>query len=154
MTSKFLMPSTLHFESAVGDRYSAAAQKKVDALCCPIEYDRQYLQVIPQEVLDRDYGCGDPSKHLHPGETVLDLGSGGGKICFIASQVVGREGRVIGVDINDDMLALARKHQHAVGDSIGHHNIEFRKGRIQDLSLDLERLDHELKARPIDSANA
>jgi arsenite methyltransferase len=61
---------------------------------------------------------------------------------------------VIGVDMNDDMLALARKHQRAAGDAIGHHNIEFRKGRIQDLALDLERLDAELQARPIDSADA
>jgi ubiquinone/menaquinone biosynthesis C-methylase UbiE len=148
------MPSSLHVETAVRERYSQAAQTKADALCCPIDYDRQYLAVIPPEVLERDYGCGDPSKHLCPGETVLDLGSGTGKICFIASQIVGPSGRVIGVDMNDDMLALARKHQRTVGDAIGHHNVEFRKGRIQDLALDLERLDAELKARPIDSADA
>jgi ubiquinone/menaquinone biosynthesis C-methylase UbiE len=123
-------------------------------LCCPIEYDRKHLAVIPPEVLERDYGCGDPSKHLRAGETVLDLGSGAGKICFIASQVVGPAGRVIGVDMSDDMVALARKHQRAVGDAIGHHNVEFHKGRIQDLALDLERLDAELKARPIDGADA
>ena len=148
------MSSSLHVEQAVRERYSQAAQARADALCCPIEYDRQYLAVIPPEVLERDYGCGDPSKYLRPGETVLDLGSGAGKICFIASQVVGPAGRVIGVDMNDDMLTLARKHQRAVGDAIGHHNVEFRKGRIQDLALDLERLDAELKARPIDGADA
>ncbi len=141
-------------EAAVRERYSQAAQKKVDALCCPIDYDPKYLRVIPQEVLDRDYGCGDPSRHLRPEETVLDLGSGGGKICFIAAQVVGPGGKVIGIDMNDAMLALARRHQHAVGDALGYHNVEFRKGRIQDLALDLERLDAELKARPIQSAEA
>jgi tRNA A58 N-methylase Trm61 len=118
------MPSSIHVENAVKSRYSAAAQERIEALCCPIEYDRQYLRAIPQEVLDRDYGCGDPSKHLRPGETVLDLGSGGGKICFIASQVVGPTGRVIGVDLNDEMLALARKHQKAVGDALGYRNVE------------------------------
>jgi ubiquinone/menaquinone biosynthesis C-methylase UbiE len=141
-------------ETAVRDRYSEAALKKEDALCCPVEYDRQYLRVIPQEVLDRDYGCGDPSRYLRPGETVLDLGSGGGKICFIASQVVGPTGKVIGIDMNDQMLALARKHQQAVGDALGWHNVDFRKGRIQDLALDLERLDAELKLRPITGADA
>jgi ubiquinone/menaquinone biosynthesis C-methylase UbiE len=91
---------------------------------------------------------------VRPGEVVLDLGSGAGKICFIASQVVGAAGKVIGVDINDAMLALARKHQHAVGQAIGYHNVEFRKGRIQDLALDLEILEAELKARPIQSVDS
>jgi SAM-dependent methyltransferase len=144
----------LHIESAVRERYRQAAQARVETLCCPVEYDRQYLQVIPSEVLERDYGCGDPSQYLRAGEAVLDLGCGSGKICFIASQVVGPTGRVIGVDINDDMLALARKHQRAVADAVGHHNVEFRKGRIQDLALDLERLDVELKGRPLDGADA
>ena len=148
------MSNTLKVESAVKSRYSAAAQIKVEALCCPVEYDRQYLKVIPQEVIERDYGCGDPSKHLRAGETVLDLGSGTGKICFIASQVVGPTGRVIGVDMNDDMLAMARGYQQQVGEAIGHHNVEFRKGRIQDLALDLERLDADLQADPIQGANS
>lgn len=148
------MSTPLKVESAVKSRYSVAAQIKVEALCCPVEYDRQYLKVIPQEIINRDYGCGDPSKHLHPGETVLDLGSGTGKICFIASQVVGPTGRVIGVDMNDDMLAMARRYQKQVGDAIGHHNVEFRKGRIQDLALDLEKLDADLKANPIHDANS
>lgn len=148
------MATTLKVESAVRDRYSKAAGKKVEALCCPIEYDREYLKVIPQEVIERDYGCGDPSKHLRPGETVLDLGSGTGKICFIAAQVVGASGRVIGVDMNDDMLAMARKYAPVVGEAIGHHNVEFRKGRIQDLALDLEKLDANLKANPIRDADS
>src|SRR6185295_20116450 len=98
------MSSSLHIEQAVRDRYSRAAQAKADVLCCPIEYDRRYLAAIPPEVLERDYGCGDPSKHLRAGETVLDLGSGAGKICFIASQIVGPAGRVIGIDMTDEML--------------------------------------------------
>jgi arsenite methyltransferase len=148
------MPSSLNVETVVRERYSDAAQSRAEALCCPVEYDRQYLKVIPPEVIERDYGCGDPSKYLHPGETVLDLGSGAGKICFIAAQVVGATGRVIGVDMNDDMLALARKHQRAVGDAIGYHNVEFRKGRIQDLALDLEKLDADLRAHPVRSVDS
>ena len=144
----------MHIESAVKARYSDAAQKKVEALCCPIEYDRRYLEIIPKEIIERDYGCGDPSKYLRPGETVLDLGSGAGKICYIAAQVVGATGKVIGVDMNDDMLALARKYQKSVGDALGFHNVEFRKGRIQDLALDVEKLDAALKANPIASSDA
>jgi arsenite methyltransferase len=144
----------LQVESAVRTRYSEAAGKKVEALCCPIEYNREFLKVIPQEVIDRDYGCGDPSQHLRSGETVLDLGSGTGKICFIAAQVVGPAGRVIGVDMNDDMLTMARKYAPVVGQAIGFHNVEFRKGRIQDLALDLEKLDADLKANPIRDANS
>lgn len=148
------MPSSLNVERAVRERYSSAAQGRIEALCCAVEYDRQYLKVIPQEVIERDYGCGDPSKYLRAGETVLDLGSGAGKICFIAAQVVGPCGKVIGVDMNDEMLALARKHQHTVGEAIGYHNVEFRKGRIQDLALDLEKLDASLRAHPIQSAES
>lgn len=136
-------------ESAVRQRYSAGAQAREEALCCPVDYDPALLKAIPQEVLDRDYGCGDPSRHLRPGETVLDLGSGGGKIAFIASQVVGPAGRVIGVDVNDDMLVLARGAQDQVASAIGYSNVEFRKGRIQDLGLDLARVEAWLADHPV-----
>src|SRR6186713_177745 len=113
------MPAPLNVESAVRDRYNEAAQTKVDALCCPIDYDQRFLKAIPQEILERDYGCGDPSRHLRPDETVLDLGSGAGKICFIASQVVGPNGRVIGVDMTDDMLEVARRNAPLVAERAG-----------------------------------
>ena len=141
-------------ETAVKKRYAAGARTQEPALCCPVSYDPQYLKIIPREVIERDYGCGDPSQYLHRGETVLDLGSGTGKICFIASQVVGPEGRVIGVDMTDDMLAVARRNAPLVAEKTGYANVEFRKGRIQDLALDLEKLDEQLRARPIDSADA
>jgi arsenite methyltransferase len=139
-------------ESAVKERYAAGAQQREEALCCPVQYDRRYLEVIPQEVIERDYGCGDPSQYVKPGETVLDLGSGTGKICFIAAQVVGPTGRVIGVDMTDEMLDVARRNAPIVAERIGYQNVEFRKGRIQDLALDLERLDEELQRRPVQSA--
>lgn len=145
--------TTLDVENAVRDRYSAAAQQAEAALCCPVDYDAKYLEVLPPELLERDYGCGDPSKHLAAGETVLDLGSGGGKICYIASQVVGAEGRVIGVDINDEMLGLARQFQEQVGAAIGHHNTEFHKGCIQDLALDMDRFEAYLAENPIQRSN-
>ena len=115
-------------EKIVRDRYTAAAVAPEAALCCPVEYDPKYLKVIPDEIIEKDYGCGDPSRYLRQGETVLDLGAGAGKICYIASQVVGPKGRVIGVDSNDDMLALARQYHHQVAGAIGYDNVQFCKG--------------------------
>ncbi|MBA3708552.1 MAG: methyltransferase domain-containing protein [Planctomycetes bacterium] len=135
--------------SAVQERYSAAAHEREAALCCPVDYDPRYLAAIPPEVIERDYGCGDPSRFVAAGETVLDLGSGGGKICFIASQVVGDRGRVIGVDRNRDMLALARRNAPMVAGAIGYANVDFRCGSIQYLALDLEAVERWLAANPV-----
>jgi arsenite methyltransferase len=139
-------------ETAVIDRYAQAALAVEPALCCPVSYDPRYLAAIPGEIIERDYGCGDPSAHVRAGETVLDLGSGGGKICYIASQIVGPGGRVIGVDMNDEMLALAERHRATVAAAVGWANVEFRKGRIQDLKLDLRRIDAYLADHPVRSA--
>jgi ubiquinone/menaquinone biosynthesis C-methylase UbiE len=139
-------------ETAVRQRYAAAAKAPEAQLCCPIEYDQTRLQIITREVIEKDYGCGDPSRHVLPGETVLDLGSGAGKICFIVAQVVGSKGRVIGVDMTDEMLEIARRNAPIVAERLGYANVEFRKGRIQDLALDLELLDRELRTHPITNA--
>ncbi len=136
-------------EKAVRERYGQGAHAQEAALCCPTDYDPKYLEVIPKEVLERDYGCGDPSRFLAPGETVLDLGSGTGKICFIAAQVVGPEGKVIGVDMTPEMLGVARRAAPVVAERLGFANVEFRRGRIQDLTLDLDLLERELAARPV-----
>ena len=143
----------LHAESAVKERYAAAAKTTEAALCCSaVAYNGQYLNNIPQEVIAKDYGCGDPSRYLRPGETVLDLGSGAGKICFIAAQIVGPAGKVIGVDMTDEMLEVASRNGPIVAERLGYANVEFHKGRIQDLGLDLRQLDAELKKRPITDA--
>lgn len=139
--------------TSVEKRYAEAAKAREVALCCPVDYDPQYLAIIPSEVIEKDYGCGDPSRWLEPGETVLDLGSGTGKICFIASQVVGPTGKVIGVDMTDDMLEVARRNTPIVAEKTGFSNVVFRKGRIQDLGLDLEKFDHALAAQPVSSIN-
>jgi arsenite methyltransferase len=139
-------------EILVRQRYAAGAVSPESKLCCPVDYQSEYLKVIPQEVIERDYGCGDPSPYLREGETVLDLGSGTGKVCFIAAQIVGPKGKVIGIDMTDEMLDVAQRNAPIVADRIGYANVEFRKGRIQDLALDLERLDKELSRNPITNA--
>ncbi len=139
-------------EAAVRERYSAGAQARDAALCCPVDYEPQYLDVIPPEVLERDYGCGDPSRHLRPGEHVLDLGCGGGKIAFIAAQVVGQTGRVVGVDMNSEMLDLARRSQPLVAEKLGYDNVCFRRGKIQDLRLDVEAMVRWCLQHPVRSS--
>lgn len=140
-------------EEAVRHRYSQGAVTVERGLCCPSGYDPNLLQSIPQEVLERDYGCGDPTPYIKTGQTILDLGSGAGKICFMASQVVGPSGRVIGVDMNDEMLAVARRNAPEVARKLGYANVKFRKGKIQDLALDLEKLETWLEKNPVQTAS-
>lgn len=140
---------------AVARRYAAGARAVEPALCCPVQYDERRLAALPREIVEKDYGCGDPSAHLRAGETVLDLGSGAGKICYLASQAVGPEGRVIGVDMTPEMIALARKYLQEVAERVGWANVEFRRGRIEDLRLDWERLEAWLALHPVrDAAGA
>ncbi|MGR8940161.1 MAG: methyltransferase domain-containing protein [Gammaproteobacteria bacterium] len=140
-------------EASVLARYSEGAAERQEALCCPVDYDRELLAILPQEIIDKDYGCGDPSRYVQNGDTVLDLGSGSGKICYMAAQLVGDEGRVIGVDMNDDMLTLARKYQAEMAGKIGSDRVEFMKGQIQDLALDLAAMDTHLAVHPVKSSH-
>jgi SAM-dependent methyltransferase len=94
---------------------------------------------LPDSVTLASLGCGNPTAiaSLKPGETVLDLGSGGGIDCFIAAKFVGPAGRVIGVDMTDHMLALANQNKTKLGLS----NVEFRKGEIEDLPVESNSVD-------------
>ena len=139
------------YEAAVLQRYGEAAREVESCLCLPVSYDPGLLKVIPDEILEKDYGCGDPSRHIRQGETVLDLGSGSGKACYIISQIVGAGGKVIGVDFNPPMLELARKYQKTIGDQLGYHNVEFRRGKIQDLQTNLELVERYLQDSPVRS---
>jgi len=142
-----------NLEAAVLERYGNAAQEVEACLCLPVSYEKALLNVIPDEIIEKDYGCGDPSRYIHAGETVLDLGSGSGKACYIIAQIVGPKGKVIGVDFNPPMLALARKYQKSIGDKLGYHNVEFRRGKVQDLRTDLELIDDYLKQNPVTSVS-
>ena len=143
------MATDLNIDEVVRRRYENGAAARQDSLCCPVSYDPRYLEVIPREVIERDYGCGDPTPYLQPGDTVLDLGSGGGKTCFVAAQIVGPSGRVIGIDVNAEMLALARRHAPSVAGKLGFANVEFRRGRLEDLAINLDSLDRRLTDHPV-----
>mgnify|MGYP001164629618 CR=1 FL=1 len=136
-------------KSAVLERYSEGANERQESLCCPVDYVASLLKLLPQEIIDKDYGCGDPSRYVQEGDIVLDLGSGSGKICYMAAQLVGDKGKVIGVDMNDDMLRLARKYQQEMAEKLGGDRVEFRKGHIQDLALDLAAMDKWLADNPV-----
>lgn len=138
--------------SDVSERYAKGAQAREESLCCPVDYDQSLLAMLPQEIIEKDYGCGDPSRYVRDGDTVLDLGSGGGKICYMAAQLVGDTGQVIGVDMTDDMLALARKYQGEMAEKLGGDRVAFKKGYIQNLALDVNKVNHFLSEHPINDA--
>lgn len=105
---------------------SEAAMERIALL-----YREADLRGLPAEALEASFGCGNPTAiaALRPGEVVLDLGSGGGIDCFLAAKQVGPEGRVYGVDMTPEMVALARKNAQKIGAS----NVEFRLGEIEHL---------------------
>jgi arsenite methyltransferase len=106
------------------------------ASCDPITsnlYDEAQTGQIPEEALKASLGCGNPTAlaQLHPGETVLDLGSGGGIDVLLSARRVGPTGKAYGLDMTDDMLALARENQRRAGVE----NVEFLKGEIEQIPL-------------------
>jgi arsenite methyltransferase len=137
-------------ENTVLERYQAGAKQQQPSLCCPTEYEGNYLEILPEEIIAKDYGCGDPTRYVNRGETVVDLGSGAGKNCYILAQKLGAEGKIIGVDFNDEMLSLARKYQQEIASKIGYYNTQFVKGKIQDLKLNAEKTQAWLEKNPID----
>ncbi|MEX2663691.1 MAG: methyltransferase domain-containing protein, partial [Vicinamibacterales bacterium] len=98
---------------------------------------------IPPEVVERFYGCGSPVSAAapQPGETLVDLGSGAGIDCFIASRRVGSEGRVFGIDMTDQMLEVARGSQPHVTAALGYDNVVFHKGILERIPLDTASAD-------------
>lgn len=114
------------------------ARHDADATAREIGYDDAQLSAVP-EGANLGVGCGNPTAidSLRAGEVVVDLGSGAGMDCFLASRQVGPTGRVIGIDMTDAMLEKARKN----AEKVDARNVEFRKGCIEDLPLEDESVD-------------
>ena len=110
----------------------------VTKLAGPDQAAKCLAEVLPSEA-DLGVGCGNPLAlaEVKDGDTVLDLGSGAGIDCFLASERVGASGRVIGVDMTEEMLQRARIN----ADKGGYANVEFRKGQIEDLPVDTGSVD-------------
>lgn len=102
-------------------------------------YDEQETTMIPPEALQASLGCGNPTAlaDLRPGEIVLDLGSGGGIDVLLSARRVGPTGKAYGLDMTDEMLALAEANRRKAGLT----NVEFLKGHIEDIPLPDESVD-------------
>lgn len=118
---------------------SASSDLKTTA-CCTDEALPSHLRGIVRrlhpEVSERFYGCGSPIPPAIDGATVLDLGCGSGRDCYVLSKLVSKQGRVIGVDMTDEQLAVARRHRDYHAEVFGHprSNVEFHHGYIEDLA--------------------
>ncbi|NQU39604.1 MAG: methyltransferase domain-containing protein [Lentisphaerae bacterium] len=127
----------------VSEYYGSTLQKSEDLktnACCTIqaypEYIRKPLGMIHDEVTSKYYGCGLTIPHELSGCRLLDLGSGSGRDCYLASYLVGAEGNVVGVDMTDEQLAVANRHIGYHMEQFGYDrpNVEFRNGLIEKLS--------------------
>jgi SAM-dependent methyltransferase len=122
---------------AIAGTGSVAACCDPGLRCCdPVTtnlYSAQEKGLIPEEAVLASLGCGNPTAliELKPGETVLDLGSGGGIDVLLSARRVGPTGKAYGLDMTDDMLALARENQRKAGVE----NVEFLKGEIENIPL-------------------
>ena len=121
---------------AAGERGSCCGTGAGSCGCDPVSsnlYDAGETATLPAGAVLASLGCGNPTAlaELHEGETVLDLGSGGGIDVLLSAQRVGPTGKAYGLDMTDEMLALAREHQRQAGAT----NVEFLKGEIEHIPL-------------------
>ena len=152
-------PTADQIKSAVLERYGSRAREQLkkqeaiplaavgeDSCCAPGDspttetsswagklYTADELGTLPDDVSELSLGCGNPTAiaELRAGEAVLDLGSGSGLDCFLAARQVGPKGRVVGLDMTDDMLELARRNLAKVAAT----NVEFQKGEMESMPL-------------------
>ncbi len=134
----------------VREHYARAARSVAEGGCCggssgcgPSEVEFLYApddrRELPEEALLASLGCGNPTAvaELRAGETVLDLGSGGGIDVLLSARRVGQTGKAYGLDMTDEMLALARRNAEAAGAT----NVEFLRGYIEDIPLPADTVD-------------
>jgi len=119
-----------------GGSSCCGASTALDSCCDPITtnlYDQAQAGLVPEDALIASLGCGNPTAlaQLIPGETVLDLGSGGGIDVLLSARRVGPTGKAYGLDMTDEMLALARENQRKAGVE----NVEFLRGEIENIPL-------------------
>jgi arsenite methyltransferase len=137
-------PTPIH--QAVQEYYGKAALE--EGPCCGSShqeeiqndlYPRELLTGLPADIVNFSAGSGDPISlaDLKPGETVLDLGSGGGLDCFLAAKQVGESGYVIGVEMTPEMLERARSN----ADRLKVQNVEFREGFLENLPIEDNSID-------------
>jgi arsenite methyltransferase len=136
-----------HIKEIVREKYGQAALRGTSGSCCgaadsssstcdPITsnlYDAAQMQQVPGEALQASLGCGNPTAlaKLNPGEVVLDLGSGGGIDVLLSARRVGPTGKAYGLDMTDEMLALANENKRKAGAE----NVEFLRGEIENIPL-------------------
>jgi arsenite methyltransferase len=125
-----------------GGSSCCGAGAALDGCCDPITsnlYDAAQTGALPEEAVLASLGCGNPTAlaQLNPGETVLDLGSGGGIDVLLSARRVGPAGKAYGLDMTDEMLALARENQRKAGVE----NVEFLKGEIEQIPLPDDSVD-------------
>lgn len=125
---------------------TSCCSDEADSNCCSDEEEGLFTNLygsetedLPEDVTGLSLGCGNPTAiaALQPGQTVLDLGSGGGIDCFLAARQVGPGGHVIGVDMTPAMLEKANRNKKKVGLT----NVEFRQGQIEELPVADETVD-------------
>ncbi len=128
-------------KTAVREKYGEAARKRTT--CCDSVTSNLYradqIREVPEEALTASLGCGNPTllAQLHQGETVLDLGSGGGIDVLLSARRVGPTGKAYGLDMTEEMLELARENQRKAGVT----NVEFLQGEIENIPLPDDAVD-------------
>ncbi len=138
------MKSSIHDEVShyYGETLQSSEDLKTNACCTDIEYPqhiKDILSVLHDETMAKYYGCGLTIPNNLEGLNVLDLGSGSGRDCYVLSKLVGKEGKVIGVDMTKEQLQVANAHKDYHAEKFGFANVEFHKGNIEDLGkLEIE----------------